>query len=288
MSRDTTDLASAVRRYAAECRDAAGPHPDREELVAYDRGELGEDRQAKVQEHLALCPECTLWLLDYGEFDRREGEGAGDAVAAAWRRQRGTAWDEVQRRIGALEEPAESPSGEPRSVAVRRVAPPAIGAHPVARWLATAVLAAACVVLAVLLWRAREEVQRPRPVTMVSLTPAGSGTLRGGEAPGRLVIRPPRGNRVVVLLAYAGVGDEVRFAAEIDPPTGEGPPRLVEVTRRSDEAFAVGLGTDPAPGRYRIVLYALEGDGLRELAIYEFRLGVAEPDESYPSAPPSR
>lgn len=180
-----------------------------------------------------------------------------------------------ERRIGGLEEDA----GADRPVHTAPGAAPAAATdHPTARWWATAVLAAVCLILAILLWQARTEVQPPQPVEVVYLSPSGSGLLRGGAPPDRRVVRPPQGHRVVVFLAYAGVDDGERFAAEIFPPTGEGPARIVEITRRSDQAFAVDLGTDPPPGQYRIVVYSVGVEGSRELATYGFRIGVPEPE----------
>lgn len=270
MSREANDLSSALRDYAAERRAAdGGPHPDPDELAAYHDERLGEERSAPIREHLALCPDCTDWLLDYADLDRPEPDAARDLSAVAWRRQRDAAWNEIRRRTDAV-------SGDSAPEPVRRVPAAAAPRRPAARWWAAAVLAAACVILAVLLWQARSEVQRPRPTTVVSLAPAGSGLLRGGAPPDRLVVRPPPGHRLVVQLAYAGVGGEKGFAAEVFPPTGEGAPWVVEVTGRSDEAFAVDLGTDPAPGRYRIALYAVDGGESREVARYGFRIGLAE------------
>lgn len=272
MSRDTIDLSSALREYVARRAAGGGPHPDRDELVAYHLGELSDDRGERIREHLALCPECTEWLLDYRELDRSD-PAEGDAVAATWQSERGTAWDEIQRRIGGLE------SGAPAFPAPPSVVRRQLHDRPLARWVATSFLAAACLVLAVLLWRANAEIQAPPPPTeVVSLLPADSGILRGGASPDRLVVRPPSGHRLVVQLAYVGTADDESLAAEIFPPTGEGAAWTVEVTRQAGEAFAVDLGTDPAPGRYRIVLHGVEEGEPRELATYGFRIGMAEPE----------
>lgn len=280
MTRDTSDLADAVRRYAAERRAAAGPHPDFEEIVAYDRGEVDDGRRARIQEHLALCPECTRWLLDYRELDRAQPVVGGDTVSAAWQRERGTAWDEIQRRIGGLKETAPVRADEAGGAArgpLRRSEDPTD--YRMARFWATAALAAACAILSVLLWQARVELEQPRPVELVTLAPAGSGTLRGGAPPDRVVVRPAAGHRMVLVLAYAGIGERDLFAAEIFPPTGEGPSRVVEVRRHGDGTLAVEMGSDPTPGQYRIVLYELGGSEPREVATYGLRIGVPEPEE---------
>lgn len=279
MSRRESDLESTVRRYAAERRAAAGAHPDPEEIVAYDRGELEEDRRARLQEHLALCPECTRWLLDYREFDREEPDAGGDTVAAAWRRERGTAWDAVQRRIGGLAEPAAAGTAAPGHTTPRAEPAPAVRARfSAARSWVTAALAAACVILSVLLWQAHQEVRQAGPASVVSLEPEGSRVLRGAAPQERQLERPPPGRRLVLVLAFVGPGDQERLVADVFPPPGEGPARRVELTSW-DDAPAVELGVDPAPGRYRIVLYAFDGGEEREVATYRFRIGRPEAGE---------
>jgi len=274
---DIPDLPDAVRGYAAERRGSTGPHLDVAELAAYDRGELDEERRARIREHLAVCPECTRWLLDLHGAEASEPSAEDDAVSAAWQRERDTAWGEIQRRIGGRgdEGSHEAAAAGGGPTPARLPAPAAYGRPAVRHW-ATAVLAAACVILSVLLWQARTEIAKPRPVTLESLAPEGSGRLRGGGEPGQVVVRPSAGDRVVLVLAYVGSGDAEGFTAEIHPPPGEGPVHGVAVGRRGDGTLAVELGAEPAPGEYRIVLFQGEGDGAREVATYRFRVGLPE------------
>lgn len=81
-----------LRALAAKARRNLDDHPTPEELVAYRAGELTEQDEEKIQDHLALCVDCSQLLLDLKEFEDGQPEkdpGLSDAqVEAAWRRLR--------------------------------------------------------------------------------------------------------------------------------------------------------------------------------------------------------
>lgn len=58
-----------LRRLTAEKRQEQGPgHPPDEWLTAYHSGTLPARDRKKLQEHLAVCPDCTRELLDLQSF----------------------------------------------------------------------------------------------------------------------------------------------------------------------------------------------------------------------------
>jgi hypothetical protein len=177
-----------------------------------------------------------------------------------------------------------------------------------ARLVTTAALAGACVILSVLLWQARREIQRPPPSFDVVLPPAdveirgGAGaepirpSTRGSEHRGlpadRQVFRPPRGHRVVLTLELPGgvragsESPEVAWAAEVLPPTGEGPGYVQRVTAVLRGAVQVELAPDPAPGQYRVNLYRFEGQRPERVARYGLRIGLSEEVPAETLVPP--
>ncbi len=84
-------LGPTLRALADKARRGLDDHPTPEELVAYRAGELTPPDDERIQDHLALCPDCSQLLLDLKEFENGKPEEAGlsDAqVEAAWRRLR--------------------------------------------------------------------------------------------------------------------------------------------------------------------------------------------------------
>lgn len=72
----------------AMAESAPGPHPDPERLAACHAGELSPEEEGRVQDHLALCPECAALLLDLdGLADPGFGAGADlSGKEAVWQR----------------------------------------------------------------------------------------------------------------------------------------------------------------------------------------------------------
>jgi hypothetical protein len=177
-----------------------------------------------------------------------------------------------------------------------------------ARLVTTAALAAACVILSALLWQARREIGRPPPAFDVVLPPAdaeirgGAGaepirpstreSERRGPPADRQVFRPPRGHRIVLTLELPGDpraqggSEEVVWAAEVLPPTGEGPGYVQRATLVLRGAVQVELPPDPAPGQYRVNLHRFQGQTPERVARYGFRIGLPEDAPEEPAAPP--
>lgn len=160
------------------------------------------------------------------------------------------------------------------------------------RLLTTAALAAACAVLSVLLWQARQEVQPPVPGFPTTLTPAASSEPppSSHRRPAlripldrKTVLRPPRGHRLDLTLelpadmpAETARTAGLRFVAEILPPPGEGPGEVRPVNVISSGAVQVAIDPDPAPGQYGVNLFRFEKQDLEWVAWYTFRVGLPE------------
>lgn len=164
------------------------------------------------------------------------------------------------------------------------------------RRFTTAALAVTCVILSILLWQTRREIQRTAPWFSIVLAPSESAEIRGGAGaesgppPDRQVFRPPHGHRILLILELpaarrgggregAGTGApriEGSWAAEVLPPTGEGPGSVEPVASVYRGAVQVHMEPDPRPGRYRVNLYRFEGERPERVAGYGFRIGMPE------------
>lgn len=106
----------------------ADDHPDLERLLAYRDGELGEAEADEAQEHLSLCPDCALLLLEFDQFrtDAEAGErGASEAARAG-------AWEALQAEL--RKERAEMPTlALPVPPSSAPVAPALLPFQPAAR-----------------------------------------------------------------------------------------------------------------------------------------------------------
>ena len=77
MNADENVLRRAIREATAADRAALHDHPDVEDLLAYQERALPQEEAAAIREHLALCRECTDFVLDLEDFphlEAREGE----------------------------------------------------------------------------------------------------------------------------------------------------------------------------------------------------------------------
>lgn len=84
-------LLPLLRAYAAERRRALTEHPTPDELLDYHLGDVTPEQRERIQDHLALCPDCTRAVLDFADFPAivpAEGGGRPPDMAAAWTRLR--------------------------------------------------------------------------------------------------------------------------------------------------------------------------------------------------------
>lgn len=83
---------ASVRAFAADERRRQEGHPSVEELVAYHRGELAEGACEPLQDHLALCEECSRLLLDLEGFPELAAPGEDHRLSD----------DDLERAMAAL------------------------------------------------------------------------------------------------------------------------------------------------------------------------------------------
>jgi anti-sigma factor RsiW len=118
MDRELPSLSAALRELAS-AEPGRGEHPEPERLARYQAGELAAEESERVQDHLALCPECTAFVLALAEVP---SAGPVRSSENGWRGQRTalaallvatlglTVWVTAQRiRIAELERPLANP-----------------------------------------------------------------------------------------------------------------------------------------------------------------------------------
>jgi hypothetical protein len=84
-------LLPLLRAYAAERRRTLTEHPTPDELLDYHLGDVTPGQRERIQDHLALCPDCTRSVLDLAAFPDIVAAEGGDRLpdtAAAWTRLR--------------------------------------------------------------------------------------------------------------------------------------------------------------------------------------------------------
>jgi len=84
-------LKVAIRALAEEERRALSDHPMPDELVDYQAGDVTAEEEARIQEHLALCPACARAVLEVGALPEvRLSERTVDAEWARFQARTGT------------------------------------------------------------------------------------------------------------------------------------------------------------------------------------------------------
>jgi hypothetical protein len=94
-------------------RRAQEGHPEPSELAAYHAGELTEDQEEKIQDHLTICEECARLLLGFSEYSRFQPSKDMDAAAED---QSAAAWQRFQTRLREETEVALPPPTYEREV----------------------------------------------------------------------------------------------------------------------------------------------------------------------------
>ena len=256
MDDDKPPLEPTLRALAQKARRDLDDHPTPEELVAYRSGELTPQDEERIQDHLALCRDCSQLLLDLKDFeeDKPEDEaGLSDAqVEAAWRRLR--------------------PRLEERKVLTSR------------RWFASPRvaygLAAAlfvCVVglsfwVSTLRERLRDLSSPEVNFAMVELEPIGE-TSRGAGTAAETGKIPAGGLSFGLVLHPLDPGEYSDYEIDILPGKGGDVLWSQHGVQRADDGMRVRIPRDFLPaGAYRIRLYGLEGDRRDPLGEFAFEI----------------
>lgn len=248
-------LYDAIREMAAQDREALGEHPDPVTLLDYHEGKLPAAATERLQEHLALCPECSQTVLDFAEFPHLEPRTEAHRLTPA----------DVERQRRAL------------ATRLETEARPSWQRHELLLPLAAAFLLAA---VGLGVWGARLQsrlagLEGPRGDEYVlgALLPEGSG-VRGGE-PRKI---PSWARRVHVYLSLPP-GEGELPAYEVDAVSEDGHRLLsgFRVERSPEGIFVLVLPRDElAEGKYRFDLYGIEEGARRKLATYRVAIGRRE------------
>lgn len=244
MAEEQNGLAAALRAVASDARAALSSHLTPEKLLAYHEHELGEAEADAIQEHLALCHECTRLLLDIDAFPALEPPGGQAGLSDA---QVEREWALLQRRIAAEGGPPQAPR------ASRPWHPPRWAYGAAAGWLA------ATLGLCVWIVRLRERVDalsQPRVnLALGEFSPVDDAVRDVREA--WRTLRLEAGQEQALLVLHA-----------LDAPAA--PPYVAELWRDGRPAWKrsdLRLGAEGmftlqfsrhalAPGRYRLRLTA--------------------------------
>lgn len=218
-------LVRSLGRLAAKARAGSPRHPTVKELAAYYDDELPPQREAEVQEHLAVCRECAPLVLALDDLCHPAPAGRTTDVetTAAWRR--------FVARLAA----------ERRSAARLRIG----------GWLAAACLLLATAALSVHVRSQHREMQRATvPRAVVETVDIDLGITRSAEVPKdriplcehgptlvRLLLDPPGRPAAVVFLDADG-----REAARVEDLTVRDGGRT--------SAFKLERSRDLRPGEY--------------------------------------
>ncbi len=196
------DLPTSLRALAEETRRLE-PHPPPEEWTSYHRGDLSPEAAERLQDHLAVCPDCADLVLDLDAFQR-----IGERQEERTIEPNAVAWEALRHRL-----PAEgrTPSASPRlreKPWVRRVY----------SWAPAAVLV--LMVAGLSFWVRTLEgtlgrLAEPRlNVPLTDLMPEADARRAGGSFSSTL--RVPRGqDRFVVILNIRDPLAHDRYALEI-------------------------------------------------------------------------
>ena len=243
------DLAARRRRMAE--------HPSPDELLAYHVGELPSEEIERVQDHLAVCGECTQLVLSLGPLSHPE---AGAKALSIEQGQVDSAWKRLQ---GQAEVPAQKTPAKifPFSLSLREVAA-----------LAAAFLVGA---LGVSLWRMAQEIATS-PGNLgggshiVDLVSASLGTTRGSQP----VEEVPRGRLLNFALSLPPDPVHSLYRVELTQPSASGSEILWQLRlRRSRDTLNVWLPHGLLDsGSYRFQVWGLQGGEWELVDGYSVRL----------------
>jgi len=244
----------ALKVLAARKRQELGEHPSPDHLLAYHVGKLESEETGRVQDHLAICGECSQFVLQLGVNPNPESGRQALSISR----------QEVESNWEMLEDAIEKESLGPSSV------------KPFFHRLRFAYSLAALLMLGLLgltAWMITNQdpmirVNVPHEVLTSNLT-------RGGTEPD-LVLQTD-GRRRYLLIQNPGTSDYSEYRIElIDKGTDRILWRSRETSSLPDGDFSLEFNELPAPGLYVILLTGLDGDEEVELARYTLTVEEAK------------
>ena len=300
LDREKPPLNPKLRDLANRERRNLGPHPTPEQLADYHAEKLSAEEEERIQEHLALCPECAELFLDLVDFagpePARDVSGLTDEEVDA-------AWQDMRARLSgtaaaAGKPPEATPAAEARTPRPVPEPPPEPRAEaPAAAQVATVAEAgtvvplqrperqgdgayaprrlyqslAAMFLLTTLgagFWAVSLQRQLREPQVMtarMTLSPGGSGERSGDEK------LPSSRDWTAVALILGGLPEDVRYDVELRDAGGDVLRTWHEVSP-NDSVLQFSLPSGSlAPGDYRFYVSGL-GKGAGEEAEYPFTI----------------
>jgi hypothetical protein len=237
-----SEFAAANRDLMAEDRLSIGEPPSAEEVLAYSRGELTLDAEARIRERLIAYPELVRTLT--APFPEGAEPDHPDYLSD---HEFARHWKALQKR---------------RQPRVRGLQfSHAFGA----------IAAALAVVFGMLLWRAETKLKKPQAVwEQQDLYPDGR---RGVEGAPKTLTANGESYLLVPALGSEVTADELRA----DIVDAANPSRTVwsgdAVRRTSSGSFVILVPRDSLkPGTYRLMVYGVTGEREEPLNSYTFRV----------------
>jgi putative zinc finger protein len=249
------ELKTVLEGFLSEARQDLEPHPSPDELVAYGAGELSADEEARIQNHLALCPHCLELLLDFERWSDPEPESEQSIPAG----EKAAAWQALQARLATDEAPRRRPG--------LRFASPR-PAYALAAGLLVAVVGLSLRV--VHLERGMADLSDPQVnAPVVDLLPASP--LRGEPGKGAEVKLEPASRFFALILNPKGSPDYAGYRVEILDAGGRVVWSEDGLEKNPHGSFTLILSQRfLGPGAYRLRLYGLEdGAGPRAARLIE-------------------
>jgi hypothetical protein len=272
LSGPKAELQAALAEFLAEARRDLAPHPTPEELLAYGAGELPAAEEAKVQDHLVLCPHCRELLLDHGRLGDPEFGREHDVPPAA----KEAAWQALWARLGAGEAPRAAPRRRPGlhlTLPLARLA--RFFASPRPAYALAASLLVAVAGLSFRWWQLERSVaslSRPQlNAPVVDLLPASP--LRGEQGEETVVELPASSRFFALILSPKGAPAYAGYRAEIVAPGGRVVWSEGGLEKNRHGTFTLILARRfLGAGEHRLRLYGRQGES--ERLIGEFRVRI--------------
>jgi len=237
---------AANRELMAEERRRLGDPPTAEEVLAFTRGELGPEENARIREKLVAYPELVRTMT--AEFPT-EGAAPGDSDYLSD--------DEFAKHWASL----------------KKRMPDAGGARVLQFWPAFGSIAAAlAVVFGTLFWQARSELTKPRiPLDQQVLLPDDQ---RGAGAVGTVLAA--QGETFLLIVPMINEPEFNNYRLEIVDVLANPPRRRWSsepMPRRANDSFPILVSRKfLTPGKYQVVLYGVSGARQEQLSGYTLRV----------------
>jgi hypothetical protein len=238
-----SELSAANRALMTEDRLSTGEPPTTEEVLAYTRGELAPDQEARIRERLIAYPELVRTLT--APFPEAAEPDHRDYLSD----------HEFSRHWNALQKRRQRPQ------------------RGLQFWRAFGAIAATlAVVFSALLWRAQIELKKPQAVW--AQQELYSDGRRGVEGEPTTITAERESYVLVPMLGADVTADKLRaeisdVAANSSRTAWSSP----AVRRTSSGSFVIIVPRDSLnPGTYRLVVYGVTGERQEPLNSFTFRV----------------